>query len=184
MPCDWIKLNSKCVIKNKWIHLTENTFVAGENVVKPWYLLHYPDWVTVIPVTKDRKVLLVDIFRQGLGNNTLEFPSGGVDKTDNNELMAAKRELLEETGYGNGEWEFIAKIAVNTSTHTNYCYIFLAYDLDYVQEQSEEDKQLIEVQSHEVGSITNLFYEEKSVVGAQIAGYYLAKEKYPNIFKS
>lgn len=70
--------------------------VAGES--EPWYALEQPDYVTVVAVTEDSRLLLVRQFRPAVGRTTLELPSGHVDEGETPE-QAALRELVEETGY-------------------------------------------------------------------------------------
>ena len=67
---------------------TEGRFIK----VKP------PDWVTVIPILPDGKFLMVRQYRHGSASLSDEFPAGVIDPGEE-PLDAAKRELLEETGY-------------------------------------------------------------------------------------
>lgn len=57
------------------------------------------DAVVIIPITLDGKfVMIIESRPNTLGTVALEFPAGMVDKGENFE-DAARRELLEETGY-------------------------------------------------------------------------------------
>ena len=47
-------------------------------------------------------------------------------------LEAAKRELQEETGYGNGTWQELMVLSANPSTMTNLTHCFLATDVEIV----------------------------------------------------
>ena len=51
-------------------------------------------------------------------------------------LEAAKRELLEETGYGGGKWSKLMSIAPNSSSMTNFTHCFLAIGVEKIAEQS------------------------------------------------
>jgi len=57
--------------------------------------------VIIIPVTNDKKVILIEQFRKAINNKLIEFPAGLVGDTDSEEKieLAANRELEEETGY-------------------------------------------------------------------------------------
>jgi len=60
-------------------------------------------------------------------------------------LGAAQRELLEETGYGGGNWQPFMHLSANTGTHTNLNYTFLAVDVVYQQPQQLDDTEAITV---------------------------------------
>lgn len=64
--------------------------------------------VSCFALTKDNKVILTRVFRPGPEKLLLEMPGGHVDE-DEDVLKAAKRELLEETGYS-GEVEYVGSI--------------------------------------------------------------------------
>ena len=61
------------------------------------------DWVNVVARDEEERVILVRQYRFGIGACTLEPPGGSVDAGEQ-PLAAARRELLEETGYGGGRW--------------------------------------------------------------------------------
>ena len=78
-------------------------------------------------------------FRQGIRQVTTEFPAGGIERKDGRQygtghgpdvaedaLEAAKRELLEETGYVSDEWKFLCAIPSNATMADNYAHIFEA----------------------------------------------------------
>ena len=66
--------------------------------VHDFYVLKSNDWVNVIPITRNRDVVLIRQYRHGTRDVTLEIPGGIIEENDSPE-GAARRELLEETGY-------------------------------------------------------------------------------------
>lgn len=89
-------------------------------------VLEAPNWVNVVAVTEDRKVVLVRQFRHGIESLTLEIPGGAVDPEDASPLAAAKRELREETGYVARRWKQLGVVDPNPAIQTNSCWTFLA----------------------------------------------------------
>ena len=79
---------------------------TSERVLKR-LVLESVDWVNVVALTKDGLSIMVDQYRFGIGERTLETPCGVVDVGET-PLAAAQRELLEETGYGGGKWRSLA----------------------------------------------------------------------------
>ena len=62
-----------------------------------FYIFESKEWVNIIPVTKDKEVVLIRQYRHGIGEVVLEIPGGIVEENDTT-LGAAIRELKEETG--------------------------------------------------------------------------------------
>lgn len=111
-----------------------------------FYLLDAPDWITVIPILVDKNgidcFLMVEQYRHGSDQITLEFPAGMVDEGEF-ALTAAKRELLEETGYAAAELIEIGVVSPNPAFMNNTIYTFIARDLDFIGEQNLDNDEFI-----------------------------------------
>ena len=82
--------------------------------------------MNVIAVTEDGKVVLVRQYRHGTGEVTLEIPGGAVEKDDRSPLLAARRELLEETGFAAKRWRRLGVVHPNPAILSNACTTYLA----------------------------------------------------------
>lgn len=123
----WTVDATDSIVADRWIRLRADSCRTAEGTaVAPYYVLEYPDWVTVLAVTDLQQVLLVDQYRHGAGVVTREFVAGSVEALDASPLVAAQRELAEETGFAGGDWVHLGSPWVNAATHTNRNHCFLA----------------------------------------------------------
>ena len=93
--------------------------------VRDFYVVSAPDWINVIPLTRDDRVVLIRQYRFGIEGFTLEIPGGMCDE-DELPADAALRELREETGYQPGELVPLGWVHPNPAIQTNRCHSFLA----------------------------------------------------------
>jgi 8-oxo-dGTP pyrophosphatase MutT (NUDIX family) len=91
-----------------------------------FFILRGVDWCNIIPLTDAGEVVMIRQYRHGSHEITLEVPGGMVDATDASALTAARRELLEETGYAARAVEPIGVIRPNPAIQANVCHSFVA----------------------------------------------------------
>ncbi|HEY9867912.1 MAG TPA: NUDIX hydrolase [Candidatus Obscuribacterales bacterium] len=121
------KVFSVTHIRSRWVS-------GGQKDVHNFYLLHPCNWVNVIPVTQDRKVVMVEQFRHGIETVTLEIPGGSVDPEDASWQAAAARELLEETGFVSDDWVRVGFNHPNPALQSNICETYLARNVRQIQQ--------------------------------------------------
>ncbi len=121
-----------CVIFDYWKVNRKN--IAGNEA--SFALIDAPNWVTIVaPISNNGQpsFLMVKQFRHGSASLTMEFPAGTVDRGEE-PLSAAKRELMEETGYEAKEWVELGAINPNPAFMANTSYTYLALGLKKVGE--------------------------------------------------
>lgn len=141
----WEILSTEYLVKRPW--LTARRDVArlpDGRVNNEYYVLEYPDWVNVIAITKDGLMVMERQYRHGLGNTCFELPCGVIEDGET-PLEAAKRELLEETGFAGGEWTPWMVLSPNPATSTNLAHSFLAVGVEKVSGQHLDATEDIEV---------------------------------------
>lgn len=124
-----------------------------------FYVLEAPDWINVIPLLDDNRVVMVRQYRHGRREPTLEIPGGMVDPTDADPRAAASRELLEETGYQAGNLTKIGDIAPNPAIQTNLCHTYVARQLTFLGTQDLDSTEEIEVCTVPLSKIPGLIQD-------------------------
>lgn len=157
----WKVLTSKYLIEKPWCTVrVDSVKLNNNNIIPDYYILEYPNWVNVVAITKDQEFIFVHQYRHGLQQADFELPAGVCEDTDSSPKESAKRELLEETGYGNGNWEHLTTISANPGTHTNLCYCFLATDVEKIDVQHLESTEELEVKKLTLSQVKELLLND------------------------
>ena len=139
----WITLSSQKIYENPWISLTEHKVInpGGGNGI--YGEVHFKNLaIGIIPLDKDNNTWLVGQYRYPLKQYSWEIPEGG-GLLDDDPLLSAKRELLEETGIKADEWLEIQKIHLSNSVSDELGLIYLARQLSFGESSPEESEDLI-----------------------------------------
>jgi ADP-ribose pyrophosphatase len=120
-----------------------------------WFFVERPNCtgvVTVVPLTRERRLILVEQFRPPLQRRVIEFPAGLMGDERGHEaedpVLAARRELLEETGYDARDLELVSSSATSPGLANELVHFVLAWNLDRVGPGGGIDSENIVV--HEV----------------------------------
>jgi 8-oxo-dGTP pyrophosphatase MutT (NUDIX family) len=141
----WKILESKYLYKRSGMAVRVDQCETHNGDIFEPYVVESGNWVNVIALTKKQEVILVRQYRHGVGEVLLEIPAGIMDDEDDNPEQAAKRELLEETGYTGERFIQVGKVYPNPATHNNVTYSFLALDVEKVGQQNLDVTEEIDV---------------------------------------
>lgn len=174
----WKLLDSKYIIKRPWLTARCDTVQLPNGTIHPeFYILEYPTWINVIAITKEGKFVMVEQYRHGLQDVFTELVAG-VAEDGESPLEAARRELLEETGYGNGNWELFSVLSQNPSATTNLTYSFLATDVELISEQHLDETEDIAVRLLTEEEVRQLLLSDEmkqSLMAAPLWKYFALK---------
>lgn len=160
----WEQLSAEYLFKESWFSLRRDKVLKGNGgEMYPYYVLEYTHWATVFPVTTQGEIIMVRQYRYGLGEWSLEVPGGIMDPHETNPLEAAKRELLEETGYSCGQIREVGKVAPNPATANNWMHIFLATDCELTHTQSFDPHEEMELILMDIEDVKHLLRENKII---------------------
>ncbi|MBO4820190.1 MAG: NUDIX hydrolase [Prevotella sp.] len=141
----WKILKSEYLIRRPWLTARRDHVRLPDGRENPeYYVLEYPDWVNVIAITKDGQFVMERQYRHALGRTSYELPCG-VMEAGEEPLESIKRELLEETGFGGGEWQHLMDLSANSSAMNNMTHCFLATGVEKIAEPHLDATEELEV---------------------------------------
>jgi len=120
----WHRLGSRFVGDFRIFSMVSEDFSMPDGRTHSFFVLLSKDWVNVVPVTKEGKIVLIRQFRAGSEEVTIEVPGGMVD--NETPEQAALRELEEETGYEALQLIKTGVVRPNPAFIRNRCHMFLA----------------------------------------------------------
>lgn len=121
-------LASERVYEGRLINLRVDQIRTSAGVESVREIVEHPGAVGVVPLDAEGRVLLVQQYRHAARGLTIEVPAG-VLQPDEDPLLAAQRELREETGYRAGRLDRLGGLRTGPSFNTEYIHLYLAQQL-------------------------------------------------------
>ena len=154
----WEEIRTEHIVRDRWIDLRRSAFRFPDGrVFEPYYSYTRRDYAVVVASLENGKYLCVRQFRQGIRKVTAEFPAGGIEPKDGpaaaedrvqDALNAAKRELMEETGYTSEKWTYLRRVPACATISDNYAYLFAAEGCRKTGSQKLDEMELLRVEQH------------------------------------
>ena len=123
MEYRWHTLGREYLYRNPWCAFRVDEVRLPDGAEIDYSVLESGGFAAVVAVTDDGNMLFVRQWRQPVGGMTLELPGGGVEAGDE-PAEAARRELLEETGYRAEGLEHLVSVHTSTGRSTEVCHLF------------------------------------------------------------
>lgn len=173
----WERLASERIMETPYFTLRSDRLrLPGGAVKDPYYVIERPDAAIIFPLTESGEVVLVRQYRPPLEGMELGLPAGLVEEGEKPEA-AARRELLEETGYSGGEWEPLGSLASSPSLKDNYAHLFLARGVEETAAPDPDEHELVEVVKAPVEGLLDLVRSGEMVSSSGVAAVMLALER-------
>jgi ADP-ribose pyrophosphatase len=172
LPKSWPVISSRLERAFRIFNLrTDRARSPLTGVEHDFVVLESAAWVNVIPLTRAEEVVLIRQYRHGIREVTLEIPGGLVEAADT-PLAAAKRELLEETGFRGETWIDLGYVHPNPAIQDNRCHTFLALGVTQAGPQALDDKEDIEVLLRPLAEIPRLIREGRIRHALVVAAFW------------
>ncbi len=82
-PQPWKVLTSEYIAQDPWFTVRkEKVQLPNGSQIDSYYISEFPDWVNVIAITKENKLILVRQYRHGIARVSYELCAGVCDPTD------------------------------------------------------------------------------------------------------
>lgn len=125
----WRQLTSELVYQNPWVEVHHQTVTTPAGTAGIYGKIHFKSVaIGIIPVDEHGNTWLVGQHRYTLDEFSWEIPMGG-GALDCPPLLAAQRELQEETGFTASHWQQMMKLHTSNSVTDEVAYVFLAQGL-------------------------------------------------------
>ena len=142
-PDVWKRVSSEQIADCRVFRVCQDFCVRdSDGKSSDFFVVESPDWVNIIALNKADEAVLIEQYRQGTEEITLELPGGMVDAGEQPDT-AAKRELLEETGYSSDRWTLLGKSHPNAAIQSNTIYHYLAIDCEKTAETAFDEHESI-----------------------------------------
>lgn len=132
----WRTLSAREVYRNPWLHVTEYQVIRPDGAPGIYGVVDPGDNVTVVALDDDGQVWLVEDFLYPIQARGWFLPTGTINREED-PLLAAQRELMEETGLRAAHWERLGAFYLTPGIATQRSYIYLAQGLTLGEAQRE-----------------------------------------------
>lgn len=122
----WEKIGSQELGKFRIFNVRSDRKISPRTQAEhDFFVIDCANWVNVIAITPDQKIVMVEQYRHGSNTVELEIPGGMIDAADASPVTAGTRELREETGYEGERARLLGEIFPNPAIMDNICYTVL-----------------------------------------------------------
>jgi len=168
----WVQTSKKLSLKTFLFKLYKVGFKSELSGKEGLFdVLESKNWANIIAITTDSKVIMVQQFRFGTGEVTLEFPAGTIDEGEK-PIDAANRELLEETGSKAEKIFKIGDCKPNPAFLTNTCHHFLASGVEVIKEQNLDEHEEVTIKLVPLNEVESLILNGTINHSLAVAAWY------------
>ncbi len=173
----WKILKSDFIIDNQWCCVRQDQVeLSNGTIVDDYFVNIRPEIALILPVTPNNEIVFVRQYRHGVQEILLELPAGTFDPKKEDSLIAAQRELEEETGYIAQELIFMTTIYDNPVKDDNKIHIFLGLNVEQKGKVDLDITEEIEVVLIPIKDVVSQIISGKICVAGTISTVFMGLE--------
>lgn len=158
---EWKTIASQTLLHDYHATVKKNTVQLPDGaVIRDFYTITIPDAAMVAAITEDGNILLKSEYRYACRESVIECPAGMIEPGEE-PFAAAKRELLEETGYTSTDWTYLGYTWESTSKLTNKMHLFVARNATPTTTQHLDPNEHLEVMKVSLKDTVDMVMEGK-----------------------
>lgn len=183
----WKLVDKKDVSPSKYFPLEIRTYkLPNGATVDDFYVTTLADSVHVIPITKDGKIILIRMYKQGVDEIVIQTPAGRLESKHKNIKDVAVRELEEETGIKvqTNQLIRVGKAALGTTKASEVVHYFTVTNVEFNSRQKLDENEEIEIISLTPDEIDQAILNGTIWCGPTITGWHFLKSRFPNLLKA
>ena len=190
---EWKEVKVDHVCQDAWIDFRRCDYeLPNGEVIGPVYNYSKHSFSIVVATDENGDFICVRQYRHGIDEITTEFPAGGIEykekssvpyitydniiATEDEAFEAAKRELLEETGYVSDDWKHLMTVPANATLSNSRVHIYSARNCRKVSGQELDETEFLYVKNLPEQDLLNRIYGGDFKQSLHILAYYLFKE--------
>jgi len=139
-----------------YISLERQTIeLPSGRVIDDYHALRMPESAVICALDSDHRVAMLRAYRHGIGGTTYLLPGGLIESTEA-PIGAAKRELLEETGFISDCWECLRNFVPNSSYGCGRVHVFKCSSIRNIRKPKFDDLEVSHVEMIPVKELMNM----------------------------
>ncbi|MCR4904045.1 MAG: NUDIX hydrolase [Butyrivibrio sp.] len=190
----WKLNHCEHLIQDEWIDFRRSTYeLPNGSEIGPIYNYSKHSFSVIVATDTNGRFICVKQYRHGIEQVTTEFPAGGIEfqlksdvpyitskntiASEEDALHAAKRELLEETGYTSDNFIHLMTLPANATLASNNVHIYAATDCTKMSSQHLDDTEFLNVQLLTEDELKQKIFAGDFKQAHHVLAWYLYKDK-------
>ncbi len=178
----WKSVRSVEMLSNPWLRVRRDACLLPTGVtLEDYYVVEENDTGSVVALTPERELVMVEQYQHGIGQMCLEIPGGYFDTPAQLSAQQASeqawREFREETGYDSAAFEYVGRIMHQPTRLNSRAFIFTALDVYPVSGQQLDVTENITVHLIPLDEVMDLLRGGMIGSAISVAGIYMALDQ-------